>query len=104
MKIVGWCNLNLADFDYPAAQMFSGSNQNSVAMIISLSQDRREVLQTGLDADTSLAPQAGRFRARIQSGVIAFANLFHSDFELVALVEGNEDRFLHIVALKLHFH
>lgn len=93
--------LDFANFDHPTAYMFSGSFQNATTMIISLSQNRCQVLNTRIDADTSFATQAGRFGAWIQSGVVAFANFFDSNFELVTLVEGDENRFLDIVTLEL---
>jgi len=59
-------------------------------MIVGLADDRVQVFQSLHDTDGHLAAVTGHVRTRIESCPEAFANFFHSDFQLLTLVNDTE--------------
>lgn len=91
---------DFADLHEPVLEVLGGSDQHAVTMVLRLSQDGVQVLDSCHDAHRHFATIGRRLRARIQSGAESFANLLHASLQLVALEEDDENGFVDVVTLE----
>jgi hypothetical protein len=91
--------LDLADFHEPVLEVLGSGDQHAMTMILSLSQDSVQVLDSCLGVNGHFAAVSRRFWAWIESRAESFANLLDANLELITLEEDDEDGLVDVVAL-----
>ncbi len=76
------------------------SYQHTMTMVLSLSQNRVQILDSRHNTHRHFTTISWSFRAWIQSCTESFTNLLHSSFKLITLEENDEHWFVDIVTLK----
>lgn len=91
--------LDLADLNEPVLEVLGRGDQHTVTMVLSLSQDSVQVLDSCHDAHGHFAAISRSFWAWIESRTEPFADFLDARLELVTLEEDDENGLVDVVAL-----
>jgi hypothetical protein len=93
--------LDFPNFDEPVFDILGRSYQHAVTMILSLTQNSIQILNTSHDANGHFTTLSWSFWARIQRRTESFTNFLDTGFKLVSLEEDDEDGFVHLISLSI---
>lgn len=93
--------LDLADLGQPHADILRGGHEDTVTMVLGLSENSLQVLDTGHDSDGHLSSLSWGVGTGVQGGSESFADFLDLGLELVSLEEDDEDGLVDWLSLEM---